>query len=160
MSSYVVDPKTINIIVSAFYNASRYEHIRSIPRLHPKWPYCTPALFIATQEQAAELGDTLYEMNKNATQQRYGDKSDDTLPGTYGEDDKLMKFEFAYTSHWSRENLYRAINEYLYQCSEGDVDELPLFKAVKEYHDRLAHHIADSFIQEERAKRGDTSRGW
>ena len=151
MSSYVVDPKTINTIIQGLHYASKHDRI--YPRIHnPEegitilpWMHCD--LYLATRSDAASLGQALYEMNINATWQRYpGDDTEDSLPGTH-KDGKLAKYQHELV-HASRYAVYEAIREYLYQCSEGDVDELPLFIALSSWQDALAHRITRHHIDQ------------
>lgn len=143
MSAFVVDPKLICNIVKSIEIAVRQEG--KYPATYPDIRYIEGAesLCEAVIESPEELGRTLYAMNINAVEQRYPDGN---LPGTYDENDKLVQFEYKirFDACPAPVKVYKALSCYLYQCSEGDVDTLPLFKAVSAYKSALAEHIVES----------------
>ncbi|MBW8034845.1 MAG: hypothetical protein FVQ79_04150 [Planctomycetes bacterium] len=157
MSSYVVDPKTINIIIHGLYYASKYQQERNYPSIRqaeagqPNYQWMHTELYIQNPQEAASLGETLYKMNINATNQRYPNDTPETLPGTY-ENGQLSPYCYQLVST-DRNRVYKAIGKYLYQCNEGDVDQLPLFITLQNWYDELAHKIARMFIDELEEKR-------
>ncbi len=154
MSSYVVDPETINVIVSGLHAGSGKS--RAFPDIHSdvehEWGH--QELFVNDTSDTAILGQALYDLNIEATSQRYPDDARDQLPGSYA-DAVLAKYTWKF-KHVDLIMVYRAIGEYLYQCSEGDADENKLFVALKNYRNALARKFIDRHIDESDAKRA----GW
>lgn len=68
------------------------------------------------------LGQKLWHMNAQALVERYGDKITEYQPAI-----DAYAAPRASSSKWQRVQSARC---FLYQCSEGDVPELDLFKAV------------------------------
>ena len=91
----------------------------------------------------------LYDMNRNAMFARYGECADAYEPY----DGKMVDVLEATREEWQC-RLFMLIRNYIYQCSEGNVPETALFKAMQEIADILAYKIAN-----ETAKR-DWGCGW
>jgi hypothetical protein len=106
----------------------------------------------AVESNPAELGRTMYAMNINAVEQRYpGDKN---IPGTYDENDNFVPFTYKRVG-WDMINKYQAYKSLqclLYQCNEGNVNELPLFKALEEFKSAMAEHFVEHSEEYEKAK--------
>ncbi len=154
MSSYVVDPKTINIILNGISYASHYK--RNYPPIHSPdehdqdYPWMHSLLYVKDKHDCEMLGQSLYDLNINATMQRYPSNTINTLPGSYTDDTHTALATFSFTHvPTDKYRVYRAIKEYLYQCSEGDADDLELFEAISNWCDALAHNIANDFIDEQ-----------
>ena len=149
MSAYVVDPKVINTIVSALENAIAQEG--KYPSRFPDLRYMKFTLIRdAVTSDPADFGKTLYAMNINAVEQRYPDGD---LPGTYDDNDQLATYQYKRIS-WDMINKYQVMKNiscYLYQCSEGDVDQLPLFQAMSELKAAMAIHFVESSAEYEKA---------
>lgn len=128
MSAYVVDNETINLIVAAIQE-SKHKHTLSYPGVYND---------ILTEPEPAALGQSLYDMNVEAVRQRYPDC--ENLPGTY-EDDTLVPYLYEYELLVSPIEVYKRLECYLYQCSEGDVPDWTLYQALAEYKSDLASRI-------------------
>jgi hypothetical protein len=86
------------------------------------------------QVEAALLAVELHRLNCYAVDQRYGT----------GAETSLFRFDrTALTFHCSEIQLYKFAECWLYQCSEGDADQKPLFEIVK----RIKHSLASSLIR-------------
>lgn len=146
MSAYIVDDKTINLIVAALKTANQ----------NGGWnkPYCSPKNEALQFESPAEFGRTLYGMNLNAVEQRYPDTvgNPDRLPGPCDEDGKHTPYKFQSVIPPQPVQFLKFLSCLMYQCSEGDVDELPLYKALREYESILALHIVQNSKAYDEAK--------
>lgn len=80
---------------------------------------------------------SLYDMNRSALMARYGECETPYEPF----DGKSVETREETRDEWQC-RLFTAIRNYLYQCSEGNVPETSLFKAVKELETTLAYKIA------------------
>lgn len=122
MSAYIVSPKCLKTVVEAIMHAECgkfwHEPMRTTDELN---------------EQANQLAYDLIAMNYRAVNFRYDENNS---PDDY----KLPKISLV---NAPEKNLaYRALGEFTYQCSEGDVPGEELFKRVEEAETRLGHIIA------------------
>ena len=106
MSAFVVAEETINCVVTAMNEDHRL-----------------------SGEQLDELGGKLWQMNADAVNARYSEKSG--APICYAHR----------TRAYTLVQQYKATCCYLYQCSEGDVPQTELFKHVEDLSHRLAARI-------------------
>jgi len=139
MSAYIVDDRTINRILAGIRYA-QYGHTDYAP-----WPTavmgcerrdfcCDCGSESAMLVTFGPLGVRLREMNEAAVRARYNDADEaDMIPGPY---------EYEYVPNPTVSQLYKSLGCYLYQCSEGDIPEDPLFKALEDWWTQIAHHIA------------------
>lgn len=139
MSAFVVDPKTINQMLSVFTRRAPGHHAvymeytqKAMAKLLPDWD-------TTSREGLADLGQALYNVNINAVAQRYPGDTIDTLPGTY-EDDKLVPYRYQ-REDCSLVQCMKAMNCWHYQASEGNVPEQKLYKAFEQIALLLAAHI-------------------
>ena len=147
MSAYVVDPKVINQIVSALQSAINQEG--AYPSKYPDLRYMKNKNLREMAEEPAELGRAMYAMNINAVEQRYPGKGE--LPGTYTDGENLDAYRYRFILDTPRLQVYKSLQCYLYQCTEGDVNELPLYAALVEFRAELAQHIVEHSPEYEKA---------
>lgn len=118
MSSYIVEDRTINAIVSHLWHDRAHRHIKQ-------------QLPVITEE---ELGEELYKLNLAAVENRYGDYA-------AGE---MCDLDYTYrrsAAHISKIQAIKSLSCWLYQCSEGQVPEAPLFKLMEKYRGALAMDV-------------------
>ncbi len=140
MSSYIVDAKVINSIVSGKKYGCKYN------RNYPNSARISELLNISNPQDAAGVAQDLFDMNVEAVRQRYPDCIDldpSQMPGP-GED----WTGFNEDMYNSRIKVYRYLGEFIYQCSEGNVPETTLFKLVEEFYNRLAHMLVRSQLEQ------------
>ena len=128
MSSYVVDDTTINSIISAMKYAMKYKRI-----------YPNPEYDNELRKPAKELGQAMFELNCEAVNQRYGENQ--------AQEFRSLDYEWKEDFHNSQKKVYDNLGEFIYQCSEGDVPNMPLFKAIDNYYAALAHKIARTALE-------------
>lgn len=149
MSAYVCDDTTINRIVSGLTNAKDFGDFNTPT---PK-PAEKLAEFIGDPR---DFGRTLYSMNVNAVEQRYPDcvGNPDRLPGQCNDDGSHLPYSYRSAVPPRPIQLYKSLQCFLYQCSEGDVDELPLYKLLREYTKDLAVHMIENSADYEKSDWG------
>lgn len=149
MSAFVCDDKTINRIIAGLSFAMTSG---GYPTQFEK-----PSAELAEMlNDPAEFGRVLYSMNVNAVEQRYPDcvGNANNLPGQCDDNGNHVPFRFAHIMPTTVIQFYKSINCYLYQCSEGDVDELPLYKMLREYSKNLAVAIVERMPAYDKAEWG------
>jgi hypothetical protein len=118
MSAYIVEKKTIDLIVSHIYG-------KRLDNIHAYYP----AVFEAYKGDPAKLGQNLWAMNVKAVDQRYQENNPVNL----------YKYESCVSSPVQ---IYKSLQCYLYQCAEGKVQESPLYKDME----RMKHSLASDII--------------
>jgi len=113
MSAFIVEDRTINIIVN-WIDTNEY-----LKRELKKLNYDTD-----NPDYKEMLANDMFYLNVEAVEQRYGD----------GEAEKFRDLNFKYVPYYSAPmiQVYKALNCYLYQCYEGNVPEAPLIKFLDE----------------------------
>ena len=137
MSSYIVENETINRIVnfiSHCADGSGYDGGRIITA-DIKWMIEKHNIEVGNDDQRWALGDKLQAMNCNAYQQRYGGDN-----VTYWE----TSYQFTYDFPPALIQAVKSMQCLLYQCSEGDVPDMPLYKALSAIIDSTAMLIVTS----------------
>jgi hypothetical protein len=97
------------------------------------------------------LADAMLAMNLDAFRQRYG------IRALLVEDldcVDLDKGNWEPLEAFSEVQLFKSLQCFLYQCSEGDVDEKPLYKALTTITDLLAPFINEESSEYEAAQWG------
>ena len=136
MSAYIVDDETIDRIVNYVKFTQNGEE--AAQRILQK--------YVIDPEK---LGRELFALNVEAVRQRYSDcKSIEDMPG------KIGHYEYVHTPsiNGNRFQILKSMKCWLYQCSEGDVPKRPLFKAIEELSNDLAHTIVGGMPEYERAR--------
>jgi hypothetical protein len=129
MSAFIVDGKTIDRIVTFIIDNRREFNGLTTSTVRP-------------EGVGTVIGQQLYRLNTDAVNQRYT------------ENDPGPRYHFKPVGKLSDIQAYKSISCFLYQCSEGDVPERPLFKELSELHDDLAHRIVGSTAPYDRAEWG------
>lgn len=129
MSAYVVSTATMDRAVAAILSVS--DHLRHIP---------APAL--ATLARGPQgLGEALYALNSRQVLQRYPDETDLA---------KAPKWTYRAKLPVGAEGL-KALDSLLYQCSEGDCDQQPLYRELCAARDNFGCELARKRPDYERA---------
>lgn len=139
MSAYMVDNDTIGKIVGFLYsktykNDSRYT-----------WLLDDIGVKLTSRNKRKQFAKRLIAMNSRALYARYGDN------GNYNIHTDFIPLMYPAVSSVQ---VYKTIRCYLYQCSEGNVPDEPLYKLMGEISDRLAHEIINSLPEYDKAKWG------
>lgn len=142
MSAFVVDPKTINRILTFLEGRVLGDDTTQLGRFAQK-ELTKIEWGLTPSETICDLGQAMYNLNVNAVRQRYPDDEPHELPGSYGEDDKarLLPYEKE-TVRCSVHQAFMSLRCWLYQCSEGNVPGSSLFQTFAKIRDRMAYGIA------------------
>ena len=97
-------------------------------------------------EDRQDFGQRMRAMNVEAVNARYGETADRLLPN------EAYQYKGVLLSTTAQ--ALKSLGCFLYQCSEGNVPELSLFKELDKYRDALAYHIATSTPEYEAAEWG------
>lgn len=128
MSAYIVNDKTINRVVTYLNGDNDARHTKrevvSIIADH----------IANTENMAAALGQTMFELNVEAIKQRYPD--DD--PSEF----RPLDYQYRLEIGESKIQVLSSLRCWLYQCAEGDVPETKLYRVMEEY----SHHLALSIV--------------
>ena len=119
MSAYIVDRETMDRVVTAIATHDN-------PPRHP--------------DEITALGRELYALNLRAVLARYPNDTKETAPGPCDISDIHDNFT-PRRSNATRVQLFKAMRCFLYQCSEGDVPDSDLFKAVERFADEFGAGI-------------------
>lgn len=124
MSAFMVEDKTINRIISYLCNGAEREI-----------PHATRGISLFTKEDKEVFGKSLFDLNIAGVNARYGE----------GEAEKFRPLDYCYCSELPPHTVqaYKSLQCFLYQCSEGNVPEDPLYKKMEGIVNALAHHIVN-----------------
>lgn len=126
MSSFIVADKTINQIVTFLNVDSSFRYMLKDLGYD---------LFV--ESDLERLASDLYLMNCDAVDCRYG-------KGTSAHDTvSVDTFQFSYDPYFNECSIYKSIQCFLYQCSEGDVKERKLYDTMKKVKAIVAHRIIE-----------------
>lgn len=159
MSAFVVDTETMDRCVSTICARGRYGQIINV----------FAGIDTERRDARTEIGKQLFSLNIEAVMQRYPDCEDNpgNLPGPCDEDGNstALRQRDMYCNLGSSRNLQRARQPFLidgykalqclrYQCSEGDIDQKPLYQALSEAIATIAEEIVESLPEYEKAAWG------
>ena len=138
MSAYIVSKATIDRIVTRIHGA---HGIYSIERSYP-------AIYQAYKGDCNRLGQNLWKLNVKAVNQRYN------------ENNPVEIYQYAFDRNCAggkrkqQVRVFKSLRCFLYQCSEGDVPETPLFQELDRYCSALAADIVAELPEYEDAAWG------
>ena len=120
MSAYIVDDETINKIVAYMYMESLggRNYIYSLTQLREQ------GYNLSLEEDCIQLAEDMFALNVEAVEQRYGKGQAETF--------RTLDFKFRFVENEGIIKTIKALNEWLYQCLEGDVPETKLYKEMDE----------------------------
>jgi hypothetical protein len=122
MSSYIVDDKTINKIVSHIFAKAL------APDSSIRWEATKLAKMgysLTSAHWCSDLAHKMFDMNVAAVKARYGVAEVERYP--------YHVFKYLFTPATQIE-VIKALKAWKYQCTEGRVSELALYKAMVEVH--------------------------
>jgi hypothetical protein len=154
MSCFIVENKTINRIINFCFwehdNILKSEIRRELKKigvdLWGKWDDSE------TDKLLKEFGEELLKLNLMAYYSRYGHleevKKDikETVEGYKFEEIELKDRQYL--------QVLKSLHCFLYQCSEGDIPETPLFKCIEKISQLLAENIINKLPDYEKAAWG------
>jgi hypothetical protein len=144
MSAFVVDPKTINRIMRLIRNQSR-EHWITTDEYCQKY-FCASDM--------PNLGQAMYDLNIKAVNQRYPDTVGhlERCPGTIDpETGALADYAYGFDDCGTIQAI-KSLECWLYQCSEGDIPNEYLFKAMEKMLNRCYASVVGNLPEYKAAK--------
>lgn len=133
MSAYVVADATIGRVLFNLGLPDTFEYLRR--------EIATAAeLDLNDDDFNAKLGVSMLHMNTDAICERYEDIPHDTMRTRAEFNPNAREFD-PRPVPCNIVQAYKSLCCFLYQCSEGDIDKRPLYKALKDYEHYLAHSI-------------------
>jgi len=138
MSAFVVDKECINKIVT-FLSACNWGN--EILHSEVKRRMDEHGYKIENDDELEYLANEMLNMNKGAVDYRYNEVNQV----------ELIRFEYKSAS---KIQVLKSLQCFLYQCSEGDVPKLELYRVLSEVEDALMHSIIDELPVYRRAKWG------
>lgn len=119
MSAFIVGQETIDRIITGLNRATHGTHGG-----FDGWPEPPDSLKVPTDEAYDEVGTALWQMNADAVDQRYNETN--PIP--------LYHFTLAAAKRpVDQFQFLKSIRCLLYQCSEGDVPQRPLYQDLRQY---------------------------
>jgi len=144
MSAYVVEDETINRVVAFLAHNDLGNYGRALPK---PWDLLGASMRNRVQEgeipMNEALGLALRRMNAEAVGQRYDEapEADDA-------------YQYRSETAPSAVVFLKSLDCLLYQCSEGDVPERRLYKALEAIQARVCAHVARNLPEYDKARWG------
>ncbi len=144
MSAFIVEPKTINVVLTAFHfwNDGRWVLM----------PLNGTGHSVETEEACAKLGQAMFDLNVESVFERY-----EGSQGYKREEFKLAAAPYSFKFEWvgpgvplmkcssphlaDAHAILKALDCWHYQACEGDCMEDPLFQTMDAVGLRLAHNL-------------------
>lgn len=136
MSAFVVSDETINRILSTLNHGTERQKAYRLVAI---------AQADGTPGSIETLGHALFAFNLRAVDARYGKGEARTFR------DPWADYQYRPTAPVSKVATLKALNCFLYQCTESDVPETPLFQALKDLSNHWAHDIVSNLPEYDRA---------
>lgn len=145
MSSFIVEDKTINRIVSFCFwtheDSLKYYIQRELKKVDiDLWSVQSDK---ETNKILKEFGKALLRLNLMAFYDRY--KDSDNISDEIKQEIKTSMKEYKYFDVPLKERekiqVLKSIECFLYQCSEGNIPEEPLFKALEQIKENIKDYI-------------------
>jgi hypothetical protein len=132
MSAFVVEDKTINRILTWLGNSDNRWDLHQVLAA-AEICHQTNSFLPCPDDWEEQLGTSMFILNCDAVNARYGkDQAQEFRPLNYS-----YQFELPVTDA----QVLKSLQCWLYQCSEGDVPERPLYKAFREVERSIAVDI-------------------
>ena len=129
----MVSEQTISTISACIWSASLASQGAGIYLATGKFKEIENILGHYGEISEAKLAGELYKMNADAVNQRYRTADFQVVP--------KIKSGSAFMLYDKPAAVVKMLNCYLYQCTEGDVPDRPLYKAVENFRDSLCKDI-------------------
>jgi hypothetical protein len=134
MSAFVVQDQTINNIVNWLCMSER-------GRWNHTWLSRETNLDFSDYQA---VGQALFDMNVFAVEARYGQGE--------AKEFRPLDYQHKIAFHENLIQSYKSLQCLLYQCSEGDIPETPLYKAMTELKQIIADEIIGNMAEYNKAK--------
>lgn len=153
MSSFIVSAQCMNRIVTfldvkSSRNTIHQSTYRALLAKYLLLPASEDYAYVDTQK----LVNTLFDLNIKAVQERYGDSNPSKMPchNTTNKQLSIGKVHYIYTES-SIIQVFKSVQCLIYQCSEGNVPNDPLYKFLEDLENTIAKHIVYELAEYEKA---------
>ena len=146
MSAFMVSEQTISTIAASIWSASLATQGVGIYLATEKFKDIENILDRYNEISESKLARELYKMNADAVNQRYGTADFENVP--------KIKSGLALMRYDKPAIIVKMLDCFLYQCTEGDVPDRPLYKAVELFRDSLCKYIVSRLPDYENAAWG------
>jgi len=136
MSAFIVEDKTINIVITGL----AYDRDGS----WLKRKLSEAGYDLETLEGRTKLGWAMFSLNIRAVNQRYDDNSADQF--------RPLNFKFQLEGNYPKIAAFKALECWIYQCSEGDCNQSVLYKLMEDVAHSWACDIVSDMPEYETAK--------
>ena len=139
MSAFMVEDKTINIVVSKLAYGRDLEWIQRIIKAQ--------GYDLETLQGRQKLADAMFTLNVKGVDARYGENQ--------AEQFRPLDFKYQIEDNYTMIQAYKSLGCWLYQCAEGDnPEESALYKLMNQVKGYLAEHIVSRLPEYEKAPWG------
>lgn len=137
MSAYVVEDETINQVL-AWFQQDQFG-----PRKVATWHLKKAGFDPSDAKSMRGLGHEMFRLNIYAVDARYGD----------GEAEKFRPLDYEFVSLMppAKIQALKSLQCLIYQCSEGDVVERPLYQMLRDIEFAICRDIVGSLPEYDRA---------
>ena len=126
MSAFVVEDKTINRVVTFLATDREGDWIRR--QIQEKL-----GLDLTSWIGRETLGKLMFSLNCDAVNQRYGDDQ--------AQEFRPLNYEYRMDIPCNRIQAFKSLQCWHYQCSEGDIDQNPLYQTMERVQGVIAEMI-------------------
>lgn len=126
MSAFVVKDATINRVVTFLATDRESDYIR-------RQIYKRLGVNLASDIGPETLGNLMFSLNCDAVNQRYGENEAAQF--------RKLDYSFRPEIHCNRLMAYKALECWMYQCSEGNIDENNLYQVMERVQGWIAEMI-------------------
>lgn len=137
MSAYVVSDEIINRIVSYL----SFEHYQSVTHGSCKRILTKAGYDVETRDGVEQLANAMFDLNVEAVEQRYGEGQ--------AKEFRPLDFQFHIVRSGPAVKVFKALREWNYQCSEGNVPATDLYKLM----DRISCALCRGIVMDSEAYR-------
>jgi len=145
MSAYIVEPKTVNRVLSFLLSPGRAFSMHYLQEPLSELCYCLSSR--DAEQHAYQLGKKMMELNLYSVQERYPNDED------LRESDCIRTYVFRH-ERVSPIQAFKSLRCFLYQACEGDAGKTDLFKALWQVSERMAVVIVSSLPEWDQAEWG------
>jgi hypothetical protein len=141
MSAFMVEDETINSVITYLAKCSKEKELWKLFPLESLGYFNRENM---DSFNAAQMGLDMFELNTMSIEQRYGK----------GQAGQFRPLDYK-PSHCYRNSVFQVLKDlscFLYQSCEGNCDETPLYKALREIEGKIALEIVHRLPQYESAK--------
>ena len=136
MSAFVVEDKTINKVVTKLaYDRDGDWLLRKLK---------DAGYDLHTLEERTKLGWDMFSLNIRAVNMRYEDKPADQF--------RPLNYKYILEGNYPKISCIKSLSCWLYQCSEGDCDESPLYKLMEEIKTSWLYSVVSRLPEYEKAE--------